>query len=155
MAKGYFAHNTPDGQTPWSFIAAQGYNYLAAGENLAVNFYQAEDVESVWMNSPEHKANILNQSFEEIGIGIAQGEFQGHNAILVVQMFGLPVEQKIALASEPTKVQTQAVPAPAQAVSSKQAANIPAKVAEAGASQKIPRQIQTRRLLWRPHLPRL
>src|SRR4029078_3041745 len=95
LAKGYFAHNTPDGKTPWDFIQAQHYNYIMAGENLAVNFTEAENVEDAWMNSPGHKANILNKNCEEIGIGISQGNFQGHNAIFVVQMFGTPVEQKI------------------------------------------------------------
>ena len=71
LAKGYFAHNTPDGKTPWDFIVSAGYTYLQAGENLAVNFLDAEDVEAAWMNSPGHKANILNKHFQEIGIGIA------------------------------------------------------------------------------------
>lgn len=113
LAKGYFAHTTPEGQAPWSFITAAGYNYLMAGENLAVNFLEAEDVETAWMNSPGHKANILNKNFEEIGIGISQGEFQGHTAIFVVQMFGVPAEQKIFLTDKPTPVQKSAVPIPA------------------------------------------
>ncbi len=92
-----------------------GYNYLMAGENLAVNFIQAEDVETAWMNSPGHKANILNKNFANIGIGISQGQFQGHTAIFVVQEFGLAAEQKVALTDTPTKVQTTAVPVPAAA----------------------------------------
>jgi uncharacterized protein YkwD len=38
LAKQYFAHNAPDGKTPWDFIKKQGYQYLSAGENLAVHF---------------------------------------------------------------------------------------------------------------------
>ena len=113
LAKGYFAHVTPDGRTPWSFITAAGYNYLIAGENLAVNFTEAEDVETAWMNSPGHRANILNKDFKEIGIGISQGVYQGHNAIFVVQEFGTPAEQQIAISNTPTIVQTAAVPVPA------------------------------------------
>jgi uncharacterized protein YkwD len=112
LAKGYFAHNTPDGKTPWDFIVAAGYSYLEAGENLAVNFTQAEDVQTAWMNSPEHKANILNKNFQEIGIGVSQGQYQGHTAIFVVQEFGTPAAQKITLNDTPTKVQAAAVPAP-------------------------------------------
>ncbi len=115
LKKGYFSHNTPDGKTPWDFIQNSGYNYLMAGENLAVNFTESEAVEQAWMNSPGHKANILNKNFEEIGVGISQGEFQGHTAVFVVQMFGTPVEQKISLLSKPTVVQKQAVPAPVPA----------------------------------------
>lgn len=103
--KGYFSHQSPDGRTPWDFIQSTGYNYLTAGENLAVNFSEAESIEDAWMNSPGHKANILNKNFEEIGIGIAQGQFQGHTATFVVQMFGVPVEQKISINQGPTRVQ--------------------------------------------------
>jgi uncharacterized protein YkwD len=113
LARGYFSHNTPDGKAPWTFIQAAGYNYIMAGENLAVNFTEAENVEEAWMNSPGHKANILNKNFEEIGIGIAQGTYQGHNAIFVVQMFGTPVEQKVTLSESPTLVQVETVPPPA------------------------------------------
>ncbi len=111
-AKGYFSHTTPDGHSPWWFIQNAGYSYIAAGENLAVDFTQAESVETAWMNSPGHRANILNSSFEEIGIGIASGQFQGHNTTFVVQMFGTPVAQQIAFQSQPTPV-AQAAPAPA------------------------------------------
>jgi len=112
LKNGYFSHNSPDGKTPWDFIVNSGYSYLMAGENLAVNFTEAENVETAWMNSPGHKANIVNKNFEEIGIGVAQGEYQGHSAIFVVQMFGTPVEQKVSLNETPTKVQTTPVPAP-------------------------------------------
>jgi len=112
LAKGYFAHNSPDGSTPWDFITKAGYSYLQAGENLAVNFTEAENVESAWMNSPGHKANILNKNFEQIGIGIAEGQYQGHTAIFVVQMFGTPVEQKVSIQSTPTQVVPTPAPAP-------------------------------------------
>jgi hypothetical protein len=112
LAKGYFSHNTPDGKTPWDFIVAAGYDYVMAGENLAINFTEAESVETAWMNSPGHKANILNKDYQEIGIGISQGAYQGHDAIFVVQMFGTPADQKVALNDQPTKVQAQGVPAP-------------------------------------------
>lgn len=114
---GYFSHNSPDGRTPWSFIADAGYSYLMAGENLAVNFTEAESVEEAWMNSPGHKANILNKHFEEIGIGIAQGQYQGRVAIFVVQMFGVPTEQSVRLSQQPTVVEKQEVPAPVKAIS--------------------------------------
>lgn len=112
LTKGYFSHNTPDGKTPWDFITTAGYNYITAGENLAVNFSEAENVEVAWMNSPGHRANILNKNYQEIGIGISQGQYQGHSAIFVVQMFGTLAHEKIALNDVPTKVQTESVPSP-------------------------------------------
>lgn len=99
-----FQHNLPDGRTPWDFIKAQKYNYLVAGENLAVNYGEAEDVDEAWMNSPGHRANILNKNYEEIGVGIAQGSFEGHTAIFVVQMFGTPLTQPVKVLDAPTVV---------------------------------------------------
>ncbi len=134
LAKGYFAHTTPDGKTPWDFIIAAGYNYLMAGENLAVNFTEAESVETAWMNSPEHKANILNPNFENIGIGVSQGQYQGHMAIFVVQEFGVPAAQQVALTNVPTPVQTSAAPAPASPAPApaKAAAQAPGSAANQG-----------------------
>lgn len=116
LANQYFAHNTPDGRTPWDFIKASGYSYILAGENLAVDFVEAENVEDAWMNSPGHRANILNKDFEEIGIGIAQGQFEGHTSIFVVQMFGAQPEQQIQILAQPTKAEpAKAAPVLAQA----------------------------------------
>jgi len=89
-ARGYFAHNTPDGRNPWWFVKAAGYEYDAAGENLAVNFSDSSDVTKAWMNSPLHRANIVNGNFTEIGIATARGIYKGKEAIFVVQMFGRP-----------------------------------------------------------------
>jgi len=116
----YFAHTSPTGLTPWSFIQNAKYNYIIAGENLAINYYSAEGVESAWMNSPEHRANILNGNFEDIGIGISSGEYKGVPAIFVVQMFGTSLDQPYLAKAESTTGPTSqsidpnasAVPAP-------------------------------------------
>jgi len=85
----YFAHNSPDGLTPWSFIGGAGYSYVVAGENLAIHYTQAEDVTAGWMASPTHKANIMDERFNEIGVGIVRGTFDGYeDTVVVVQMFG-------------------------------------------------------------------
>ncbi len=114
LARQYFAHNTPDGQTPWTFIKAVGYSYTTAGENLAIDFTQAENIQTAWMNSPGHRANILNNNFTEIGIGISNGMFDGHETTIVVQMFGNPLNAPVTLQETPTKViePAPAVPVP-------------------------------------------
>lgn len=89
-AKGYFAHNTPEGLTPWYWFEQAGYKYIYAGENLAVNFEDSEDVETAWMNSRGHFLNIMNPNFTEIGIATSTGIYKGRQAIFVVQMFGAP-----------------------------------------------------------------
>ena len=91
MAKeGYFSHNSPEGVTPWHWFKEVGYNFLYAGENLAINFTESADVHQAWLDSPEHKANLLNVNFREIGIGAIDGIYENNPTIYVVQMFGTP-----------------------------------------------------------------
>lgn len=89
-SKGYFAHNTPDGKTPWYWLDQAGYKYVYAGENLAVNFNDSEDIERAWMNSRGHFLNIMNPKYTEIGIATSTGIYKGRQAVFVVQMFGAP-----------------------------------------------------------------
>jgi uncharacterized protein YkwD len=71
-ARGYFAHNTPDGVTPWTRIEAQGYSDPSA-ENIAMGQQTPQSVVDAWMNSPGHRANILNCSSKAIGVGVQFG----------------------------------------------------------------------------------
>lgn len=89
-SKGYFAHVAPDGTEPWAWFKGAGYTYTHAGENLAVNFMDSKDVVDAWMRSPSHRANIENARYTEIGIGVAEGSYQGRPAVFVVQFFGNP-----------------------------------------------------------------
>lgn len=84
----YFAHTSPSGTTPWYWFQTYGYTYRSAGENLAAHFTQAEDVSSAWMVSPSHRDNIVSDRYNEIGVGVVQGEFEGYPTTFVVQMFG-------------------------------------------------------------------
>ncbi len=106
--KEYFAHVSPDGKDPWDWFNAAGYRFNYAGENLAVNFSDSSEVNDAWMNSPGHRANILNGKFTEVGIATARGEYKGRQTTFVVQMFGTPkqsTEQVIAIAT-PSPVTT-------------------------------------------------
>ena len=88
---GYFAHNSPDGKSPWYWLSQVGYKYKMAGENLAVNFFESENVAQAWMNSPTHRANIVKKGYTEIGIGVANGMYEGRNTVFVAQFFGAPL----------------------------------------------------------------
>lgn len=88
--KGYFSHITPDGKAPWYWLDLVGYKYSYAGENLAVNFSESDQVLSAWMQSPLHKANIIKKEYTQIGIGTAQGIYQGQRVTFVVQFFASP-----------------------------------------------------------------
>lgn len=105
-SKGYFAHNSPDGQTPWYWLKNAGYNYAYGGENLAINFFDSKDVIDAWMRSPAHKANILNENFTEIGIATAEGIYDGKHAVFVVQYFGTPREAPTTLTETPANIPT-------------------------------------------------
>lgn len=89
-AKGYFAHNTPEGLTPWYWMDEAGYKYAYAGENLAVNFRDSEEVHTAWKNSRGHFLNIINPKYTEVGIATSTGIYKGREAVFVVQMFGAP-----------------------------------------------------------------
>ena len=87
----YFEHYAY-GLTPWVFISEQDYNYLYAGENLAMDFQTSEGMVRAWMSSPAHRKNILNPDYEDVGIGVVKGEFtdskDNHETIMVTNLFG-------------------------------------------------------------------
>lgn len=88
--KSYFAHVSPEGKDSWHWFKQAGYGFYYAGENLAIDFTDSADVERAWMNSPTHRANVLDEHFTEIGIAIARGTYEGRKTTFVVQMFGTP-----------------------------------------------------------------
>ncbi|MEN9881119.1 MAG: hypothetical protein RLZZ308_302 [Candidatus Parcubacteria bacterium] len=100
VTEGYFAHDSPKGLTPWHWLSLVGYNFLYAGENLAVNFSESRDVQKAWMDSPTHKANLLNGHFKEIGMAAMEGSHKGNKSIFIVQMFGTPAQIKQAVQVE-------------------------------------------------------
>ena len=103
----YWAHNSPDGKTPWVFIRGSGYNYIYAGENLARGFDTADDVVSAWMDSSRHRENILSENFKEIGFAVQKGKLDGEETVLVVEEFGN--EGVIQVAQNPQNQQMREV----------------------------------------------
>lgn len=88
----YFEHIAPDGTTPTEVIVSVGYDYITTGENLALgNFPDDTALVQGWMDSPGHRANILHQSYQEIGVAVGQGIYQGRQTWLAVQHFGRPL----------------------------------------------------------------
>lgn len=90
-AQDYWSHYSPSGKTPWQFISASGYRYRAAGENLAYGFVSAADVDSSWMASPSHRANILGAKYRDVGFAVVHTrDFVGQGPQdIVVAEFGL------------------------------------------------------------------
>lgn len=93
MQKGdYFAHTSPTGKSPWYWIKRSGYQYRFAGENLAINYYSAEEQHAAWMKSATHRANILSDRYQETGVAVAEGKINGTPSLVVVQVFATPVQ---------------------------------------------------------------
>ncbi|MCJ1679875.1 CAP domain-containing protein [Streptomyces sp. APSN-46.1] len=67
--RGFFGHTDPDGNTPWARAEQAGISGLG-GENIARGQGDAQAVMNAWMNSPGHKANILNCEFRTLGVGV-------------------------------------------------------------------------------------
>ena len=65
----YFSHNSPTYGSPFDMMRRFGISYRTAGENIAMGYSTAKAVVDAWMNSEGHRANILNASFTQIGVG--------------------------------------------------------------------------------------
>lgn len=128
----YWSHQTPDGQQPWVFIINAGYQYLAAGENLAYGFSTSNGAVTGWMNSPSHKANLLSTSFTEVGFGYANSaNYVGNGPqTVVVAMYGKPQSPSPPPATQPAVTQQDDTPAPKP----------PAQQPKPAASQSSPQQ---------------
>ena len=100
-ANEYFAHFAPDGTSPWFWFGQVDYGFVHAGENLAIHFNDSSEVVEAWMDSPTHRANILNGDFREIGIGVAEGTYEGYKTLYVVQLFGTPAAAAPVVAPPP------------------------------------------------------
>lgn len=88
LAKDYWAHVAPDGTEPWKFFDDAGYVYRYAGENLARDFSNASEAVDAWMASPSHKENMLSSKYQEIGVAVVEGDLNGVDTTLIVQLFG-------------------------------------------------------------------
>lgn len=88
----YWAHTSPSGEQPWQFIAQSGYQFSSAGENLAYGFGSGSAIVAAWMNSAEHRMNMLNAAYGNVGFGIVNApNYLGHGtATLVVAMYAQP-----------------------------------------------------------------
>lgn len=89
IARQYFEHQSPTGEGVSDLGSRVGYEYVIMGENLAMgNFVSSGDIVTAWMNSPGHKANILNKKYQEIGVSVKRGRYQDKEVWFAVQHFG-------------------------------------------------------------------
>ncbi|MFA6410786.1 MAG: CAP domain-containing protein [Candidatus Buchananbacteria bacterium] len=128
----YFAHVGPDQKNLTDWLAASGYRYDIAGENLALGFANASDVVDAWTKSKTHYANIIDPDFSEIGVGMISGVYSEKDTTLVAQYFGSPrptaVEDKVtATITQPQTVPKTTAVAPKPAEPPKTTTTIPTK----------------------------
>lgn len=105
--KEYFAHESPTGIEIKDLIDKVGYNFILIGENLAMgNFKDDKDLVISWMESKGHRENILNAKYQEIGVAVGQGIFEGKKVWMAVQHFGKPLSACVQ-PNESLKVQIE------------------------------------------------
>ncbi|MEO8862878.1 MAG: CAP domain-containing protein [Candidatus Saccharimonadales bacterium] len=92
VKRNYWSHNTPDGKAPWVFITNEGYLFQKAGENLAYGFTTDGATVSGWMNSQEHRENMLNPGYTQVGFGTANSSDFNHDGetTVVVALYARP-----------------------------------------------------------------
>lgn len=96
FSKQYFAHDSPEGKNVSDLASEAGYQFIVIGENLALgSFKDDRELVTGWMNSPGHRANILNPSYKEIGVAVIKGNFNGKTTWIAVQHFGRPLSDCI------------------------------------------------------------
>lgn len=104
----YWSHNTPEGKEPWVFIQQNGYKYQKAGENLAYGFDTSDNTVTGWMNSPSHRANVLDSDYLDVGFGFANAfDYQGvGKETIVVAMYGKSMPKHAIALTKPTNSPT-------------------------------------------------
>lgn len=80
----YFAHNSPRYGSPFDMLRSFGVTFTAAAENIASGQRTAAEVMNTWMNSPGHGSNILNSTYNQIGVGVAR---DNNGSLYWTQMF--------------------------------------------------------------------
>lgn len=93
--KQYFAHFGPDNNGLEYWLKLKNYDYLTAGENLALGYSTADEAVSAWTKSRTHYANMIDPDFTEIGVGVATGNFGGHDTAMIAQYFGRPNKKSL------------------------------------------------------------
>jgi uncharacterized protein YkwD len=85
----YFSHTSLNGDTLADRIGAVDYSFQVAGENIAAGFFSPQTVFDAWMDSPGHRANILNADYQEVGFGLFFNSNSTYDSYWV-QNFGTP-----------------------------------------------------------------
>lgn len=113
--KNYWSPISPNDITPWQIINSTGYKYQTAGENLAYGFNSAQSVESAWLNSPNHRQNVIDTSYNDVGFGIVNDpDYQGQGPqTIVVALYGSNTATRVTSSSSNQSFNTASISIPA------------------------------------------
>lgn len=90
LARAYYDHESPEGQTPSDRVRRTGYRYRRVAENIAKGLFAPEEVVERWLASRRHRANILSPRLSHMGLGLAFGENARGREVIWVQLFATP-----------------------------------------------------------------
>jgi len=92
FANSYFEHVSPSGDNAAKEATSMNYEYIMIGENLALgNFNSSRSLVQAWMDSPGHRANILDAKFTNIGVATKEGMYDGQKVSISAQIFSRPL----------------------------------------------------------------
>lgn len=140
LNKDYWAHVSPDGLEPWYFFEKVGYKYRYAGENLARDFSSASAAVDAWMASPSHKENLLSDKYKEIGIAVVEGDMNGVDTTLIVQLFGTRTSPQLAAIPEAVAIKESPSTEPAVAAETKETNDTSVVEVPIAEAQEIPQK---------------
>ena len=86
-SRNHYGHTGPDGESPWDRMAAKGYVYRQAAENIAAGYGTVAEVQKGWIESPGHYSNMVNPGLEDVGFGYAYSPDSTYGTYWV-QVFG-------------------------------------------------------------------
>lgn len=88
----YFEHTSLSGKTAADLVKSVDYKFQVVGENLALGIFDTDKaLVQAWMNSPTHRANILNPKYTEMGAAVGIGDYKGQKEWMAVQHFAKPM----------------------------------------------------------------
>ncbi len=147
VARNYWSHNDPEGREPWIFFDSAGYVYTKAGENLAYGYATSNDAVIGWMNSPSHRANMLDGAFTEVGFGFANSAAYIPNTLKAGEgPFSSVGNQTIVVAHygkspSPAPVSTPAPTPPPQTINANTVKPAPVETPTPVTAEEIPEDI--------------
>lgn len=83
-----FSHEGTDGSLPWDRATREGYHHQIIGENILVGNVTEQEAVEIWLDSPPHCRLMMDERFEDLGVGVAEGFFRGNLSLYWTMVLG-------------------------------------------------------------------